>query len=64
MNQAAVENIVKAFAADTLAPMEMVLRLYQEAWAEYSKEARILDYVALFAERRVRQSLRSGHNFN
>ncbi|HKR42780.1 MAG TPA: DUF3562 domain-containing protein, partial [Paraburkholderia sp.] len=45
MNQHAAEELVKAIAAETNAPMETVSRMYEETWAAYSDGARILDYL-------------------
>jgi hypothetical protein len=40
-------------------PEEVVSQMYTDAVADYQREARILDYVPLFAAKRVRETLRS-----
>ncbi|RQH06156.1 DUF3562 domain-containing protein [Paraburkholderia dinghuensis] len=52
------DAIVKSIASDTNVPVEMVLRMYEETWAEYSDGARIVDYLPVLVARRVRDNLR------
>lgn len=52
------DAIVKSIASDTHVPEEMVLRMYEETWAEYSVGARIVDYLPVLVARRVRDNLR------
>jgi hypothetical protein len=59
MNQHAAEELVKAIAAETHAPMETVSRMYEETWAAFSDGARIMDYLTVLVARRVRENLRS-----
>ncbi|WP_186268068.1 DUF3562 domain-containing protein [Burkholderia gladioli] len=53
-----VEEIVESIAAETRMPKETVSELYEKTLAEYRDGARILDYVALLAAKRVRDDLR------
>lgn len=59
MSQPAAEELVKAIAAETDAPIELVSKMYEETWAEYSDGARIMDYLAVLVARRVRENLRN-----
>jgi hypothetical protein len=52
------DAVVKSIASDTHVPVDMVLRMYEETWAEYSNGARILDYLPVLVARRVRDNLR------
>jgi hypothetical protein len=53
-----VEDLIRAIAADTNTPVETVLRMYEETWAEYNDGARIKDYLPVLVIRRVRENLR------
>ncbi|MEX3526927.1 MAG: DUF3562 domain-containing protein [Burkholderia sp.] len=53
-----VEEIVESIASETRMPKETVSELYEKTLAEYRDGARILDYVALLAAKRVRDGLR------
>ncbi|WP_186128864.1 DUF3562 domain-containing protein [Burkholderia gladioli] len=53
-----VEEIVESIASETRMPKETVSELYEKTLAEYRDGARILDYVALLAAKRVRDDLR------
>ncbi|WP_186081988.1 DUF3562 domain-containing protein [Burkholderia gladioli] len=53
-----VEEIVESIASETRMPKEIVSELYEKTLAEYRDGARILDYVALLAAKRVRDDLR------
>ncbi|WP_233865531.1 DUF3562 domain-containing protein [Paraburkholderia adhaesiva] len=52
------DAVVKSIASDANVPVEMVLRMYEETWAEYSEGARIVDYLPVLVARRVRDNLR------
>lgn len=52
------DAVVKSIASETHVPVDMVLRMYEETWAEYSEGARILDYLPVLVGRRVRDNLR------
>jgi len=58
MPQVAAEQIVHSIAEETNTPEETVARIYADAIDNYRAEARILDYVPLFAARKVRATLR------
>jgi len=55
-----VDQIVHAIAEETNTPEETVARIYANAIDDYRAQARILDYVPLFAAKKVRATLR-GH---
>ncbi|MBP0590566.1 DUF3562 domain-containing protein [Paraburkholderia sp. LEh10] len=59
MKTADSERIVHEIAASTDSPEEVVSQMYTDAVEDYQREARILDYVPLFAAKRVRETLRS-----
>ncbi|MEX3932279.1 DUF3562 domain-containing protein [Paraburkholderia phymatum] len=63
MKTADSQKIVHEIAESTDSPEEVVSQMYTDAVEDYEREARILDYVPLFAAKRVRQTLRSrtGH---
>ncbi|MCG5076183.1 DUF3562 domain-containing protein [Paraburkholderia tagetis] len=52
------ETIVHSIAAETNTPEETVARIYADALDTYRADARVLDYVPLFAARKVRATLR------
>ncbi|CAN7544781.1 DUF3562 domain-containing protein [Trinickia sp. LjRoot230] len=58
MRQPNVDDIVKSIAADTRTPQEIVQRMYAQTWAEYSADARIMDYMSVLVAKRVRETLR------
>lgn len=51
-------QIVHAIAEETNTPEETVARIYADAIDDYRAQARILDYVPLFAAKKVRATLR------
>ncbi|GAB7537308.1 DUF3562 domain-containing protein [Burkholderia sp. 3C] len=53
-----VAEIVESIAIETHTPKETVSALYEKTLAEYREGARILDYVALLAAKRVKNDLR------
>ncbi|SIT35500.1 conserved hypothetical protein [Paraburkholderia ribeironis] len=53
-----VDQVVKSIAEETDTPTETVSRMYEDTLAVYRKEARVFDYVPLFAARKVRDQLR------
>jgi hypothetical protein len=52
-----IEDVIKQIAAATDTPEEMVLRMYQATWTEFSEGARITDYLTVLVARRVRDDL-------
>ncbi len=58
MRQPNVDDLVKSIAADTHTPPEVVERVYEQTWAEYSDGARIVDYLTVLVAKRVREKLR------
>lgn len=59
MNKDATTTIVQELAASTKQPEKLVSRMYSEALAECGNGATIMDYVPLFAARRVRENLKN-----
>ncbi|MEM5433896.1 DUF3562 domain-containing protein [Paraburkholderia diazotrophica] len=57
------QKIVHEIAESTDSPEEVVSQMYTDAVEDYRREARVFDYVPLFAAKRVRETLRSrtGH---
>jgi hypothetical protein len=53
-----VDEVVRSIAEETGAPTEMVSRMYADMLAEFRNDARVFDYVPLFAAKRVRNELR------
>lgn len=53
-----VEEIVKSIAEETDTPTETVSKMYADTLAAYGHEARVFDYVPLFAAKKVRDKLR------
>ncbi|MFP3566643.1 DUF3562 domain-containing protein [Paraburkholderia sp. SIMBA_030] len=53
------EKIVHEIAESTDNAEDLVAQLYANAVEDYKRDARIMDYVPLFAARRVRESLRT-----
>ncbi|WP_233867804.1 DUF3562 domain-containing protein [Paraburkholderia adhaesiva] len=63
MRHADVAQIVHTIAVETNTPEETVARMYADTLDSYRADARIHDYLLLFAERKVRATLR-GANTN
>jgi len=59
MKTADSQKIVHEIAEATDSPEEVVSQMYTDAVEEYRRDARVLDYVPLFAAKRVRETLRS-----
>ncbi|MCP3710023.1 DUF3562 domain-containing protein [Paraburkholderia sp. CNPSo 3274] len=59
MKQEAAEEVVKALATETQTPLEIVARMYEQTWAEFSDGARVMDYLTVLVSRRVREDLRT-----
>lgn len=57
-----VDEVVKSIAEDTDTPTETVSKLYADTLANYRHDARVFDYVPLFAEKKVRDQLRQTLN--
>ncbi|MBN3803437.1 DUF3562 domain-containing protein [Paraburkholderia sp. Ac-20336] len=55
-----VDELVRSIAEETDTPAETVSRLYADTLANYRQDARVFDYVPLFAAKKVRAQLR--HN--
>lgn len=53
-----VNEVVKSIAEETDTPTETVSRMYADSLADYRHDARVFDYVPLFAARKVRDQLR------
>ncbi|WP_322106324.1 DUF3562 domain-containing protein [Paraburkholderia sp. J41] len=53
-----LKQIVHSIAEETNTPEETVARIYASTLDEYRAEARIQDYLPLFAARKVRATLR------
>jgi hypothetical protein len=61
MIQPAREELIRALADEARVPMEIVSRMYEETWTDFSDGARILDYLPVLVARRVRENLRTMH---
>jgi hypothetical protein len=59
MPQPKADELVKAIAADTGTPADVVERMFEETWNAYSKDARIMDYLSVLVAKRVRETLRN-----
>lgn len=59
MKTASDHEILSRIADETQASLEEVERSYREAWQALSADARVLDYLPLFAARRVTAKLRT-----
>lgn len=57
-----VDEVVKSIAEETDTPTETVSRMYADTLAIYRQEARVFDYVPLFAAKKVRSQLRLSSN--
>ncbi|HEX3380596.1 MAG TPA: DUF3562 domain-containing protein [Paraburkholderia sp.] len=53
-----VDEVVRSIAEETDTPAETVSRMYADTLAEFRQEARVFDYVPLFAAKKVRNELR------
>jgi hypothetical protein len=53
------ENVVHEIAESTDNDEELVSLMYAEAVDHYRRDARVTDYVPLFAAKRVREALKS-----
>lgn len=58
MPQQDAAQIVHTIAEETNTPEETVARIYADTVNDYRADARILDYVPLFAAKKVRAKLR------
>ncbi|WP_322048530.1 DUF3562 domain-containing protein [Paraburkholderia sp. J67] len=58
MPQVDAAQIVHSIAEETQTPEETVARIYADALDQYRADARIHDYLPLFAARKVRATLR------
>ncbi|MFT4064617.1 DUF3562 domain-containing protein [Paraburkholderia sp.] len=56
-----IDEVVKSIAEETDTPAETVSRMYADTLADYRHDARVLDYVPLFAAKKVRDQLRHSH---
>ena len=50
-------DVIAALVEETHQPYEVVEGVYKEQFARFSADARISDYVSLFASRRTREIL-------
>ncbi|RKT20286.1 uncharacterized protein DUF3562 [Paraburkholderia sp. RAU2J] len=57
-----VNEVVRSIAEETDTPTETVSRMYADTLADYRLDARVFDYVPLFAAKKVRNQLRSSSN--
>jgi hypothetical protein len=53
-----VDEVVRSIAEETDTPAETVSRMYADTLAKFRQEARVFDYVPLFAAKKVRNELR------
>ncbi|CAB3720986.1 DUF3562 domain-containing protein [Paraburkholderia sp. SIMBA_055] len=53
-----VEEVVRSIAEETDTPTETVSKMYADTLADYRHQAKVQDYVPLFAARKVRDKLR------
>jgi hypothetical protein len=53
-----IDEVVRSIAEETDTPAETVSRMYADMLATYRNEARVFDYVPLFAAKRLRNQLR------
>ncbi|CAB3703399.1 DUF3562 domain-containing protein [Paraburkholderia rhynchosiae] len=53
-----IEEVVKSIAEETDTPAETVSKMYADTLADYRHDARVFDYVPLFAAKKVRNKLR------
>lgn len=59
-----VDEVVRSIAEETDTPAETVSRMYADTLAQFRQEARVFDYVPLFAAKKVRNELRHKHDRN
>ncbi|HUL94347.1 MAG TPA: DUF3562 domain-containing protein [Burkholderiales bacterium] len=52
------QRAIELLARESQAPIDEVVRLYQEEWAELEDGARITGFLAIFTDRNVRETLR------
>lgn len=57
-----INEVVKSIAEETDTPTETVSRMYADTLADYRHDARVFDYVPLFAAKKVRNQLRQSSN--
>jgi hypothetical protein len=57
-----VDELVKSIAEETDTPAETVSKMYADTLANYRHDARVFDYVPLFAAKKVRNQLRDSSN--
>jgi hypothetical protein len=57
-----IDEVVRSIAEETDTPPETVSRMYVDTLAIYRHEARVFDYVPLFAAKKVRSELRRPSN--
>jgi hypothetical protein len=57
-----VDEVVRSIAEETDTPTETVSRMYADTLATYRHDARVFDYVPLFAAKKVRNELRLTSN--
>lgn len=53
-----VDEVVRSIAEETDTPADKVSQMYADTLADYRQNARVLDYVPLFAAKKVRNQLR------
>ena len=53
------QDTILSIAQETHRPLPMVGRIYEEEFARLKADARVTDYLVLFAARRTRDALRS-----
>ncbi|WP_345816912.1 DUF3562 domain-containing protein (plasmid) [Paraburkholderia sp. PREW-6R] len=58
MQTTSSEAIVHEIAESTDNDEELVSKMYADALEDYRRDARIMDYLPLFAAKRVRQNLK------
>ena len=57
-----INEVVRSIAEETDTPAETVSRMYADTLADYRHDARVFDYVPLFAAKKVRNQLRQRSN--
>ncbi|HEY2608074.1 DUF3562 domain-containing protein [Paraburkholderia sp. RL18-103-BIB-C] len=57
-----INEVVRSIAEETDTPTETVSRMYADTLADYRHDARVFDYVPLFAAKKVRNQLRDSSN--
>jgi hypothetical protein len=53
-----INEVVRSIAEETDTPTETVSRMYADTLADYRQDARVFDFVPLFAAKKVRNQLR------